>query len=776
MRWMFIAEDAWADLILTSLFCTSTVDESEESKFMTTAMAFRHAPLAIASALALVAPVWAQADATTTQQTTSESTLSEVQVLGTAEDELRQSLGVSVITADDLMRRPPANDLSEILRTQPGVNLTGASSTGAYGNQRQIDLRGMGPENSMILIDGKPVQSRQASLMRHSGERDTHGDTNWVPADQIERIEVIRGPAAARYGSGAAGGVINIITKRPTDKLSGSVTTYFSKPESSEEGQGTRRLGFNLSGPLSDKLTFRLYGNVAKTDADSPSINESAGTTAAGREGSRNKDVNGLLSWQLTRDQQLDFELGYSRQGNIYTGEYLNSANSLMNELAEEGSEVRRTYRQTASITHKGRWDGLGSSRVIFQYENTRNSNCVKGTAGGPEGQCTSPLQFSEAEQKSYFLNGELYTPFKLAGLNQVLTTGLEYRHEQLNDPSAIQQSAPTGVTSSTDSSSSSSTFAAYLEDNIEITRALTVTPGLRFDHNSQFGNNLNPSLNANYELTSEFTLKGGIARVFKAPNLYQSNPGYWYTTRGNGCPSGVTGPCYIQGNADLEAETSVNKEIGVAWNNHRGWDASLTYFRNDYKNKIVADMYSQTVTDNSSYRYFKWYNAGKALIHGLEGSFTIPLLGESGSRLKLINNLTWMFQNKSKETGQPLSIIPKYTLNSTLDWRATDKLSAQLTATLYGRQKPRTLNMKGLTVSGDAARELGTYALFGINGTYQFSKNYRLGLGISNLLDKQVKRASSQSSSATSTTAGAGALTYNEPGRAYYATFTASF
>ena len=133
------------------------------------------------SAVALAAHSLVFAQGTTAPDTAA--TLSEVRVLGTAEDEARQALGTSIITAEDIARSPVSNDLSEIIRTMPGVNLTGAGSSGAYGNQRQIDLRGMGPENTMILIDGKPVMSREAAQMRRTGERDTRGDTNWVPAE-----------------------------------------------------------------------------------------------------------------------------------------------------------------------------------------------------------------------------------------------------------------------------------------------------------------------------------------------------------------------------------------------------------------------------------------------------------------------------------------------------------------------------------------------------------------------------------------------------------------
>ena len=69
-------------------------------------------------------------------------------VHGTAEEALKQQPGVSIITAEDIAKDPPVNDLSEIIRKMPGVNLTGNSASGSRGNNRQIDIRGMGPENT----------------------------------------------------------------------------------------------------------------------------------------------------------------------------------------------------------------------------------------------------------------------------------------------------------------------------------------------------------------------------------------------------------------------------------------------------------------------------------------------------------------------------------------------------------------------------------------------------------------------------------------------------
>lgn len=98
-------------------------------------------------------------------------------VVITAEAQVKQSLGASRISKHDLERMPVKSDISEIVRKMPGVNLTGNSATGQRGNNRQIDIRGMGPENTLILIDGKPVTSRNSVRYAWRGERDTRGDS-----------------------------------------------------------------------------------------------------------------------------------------------------------------------------------------------------------------------------------------------------------------------------------------------------------------------------------------------------------------------------------------------------------------------------------------------------------------------------------------------------------------------------------------------------------------------------------------------------------------------
>ena len=697
----------------------------------------------------------------------------------TAEKQLQQSLGVSRISKDDIDKRPAANDISEFVRTMPGVNLTGNTATGQRGNKRQIDLRGMGPENTLILIDGKPVNSRQSERISMRGERNTRGDSNWVPVEEIESITVLRGPAATRYGSGAMGGVVNIVTKKVSKEFKGQVNLYANQPQDSKEG-ATRRIGFNLSGPIiQDTLGFRIYGNLNKTDADAADINEGHGNdSAAGVEGVRNKDIAGRLQWKISPAQTLILDSSYSRQGNIYNGDTQNSnpRSALVNSLADSKAETARLYRSAYSLTHDGAWE-WGDTKNVISYERTVNSHLPEGLAGGPEGSYTG-LDFVQSRLKNLRFSSEANIPFKL-GVDNVLTVGAEFTDSKLDDPASNSQGfkdqgktdAFNGISATRGGKASQRNWAAYVEDNISLTDKTHLIPAIRFDHNSDSGSNWSPALNFSHQIGENWLVKGGVARAYKAPNLYQTNPDFILYTRGQGCPLNAPNSvrCYYMGNGNLKPETSINKEIGLEFNKN-GWQASATYFHNAYRNKIVIG--DQLIaTSNIGNWLLQWENTPKATISGIEGNLVIPL----HDTLKWSNNFTYMHKSEDYQ-GNPLSLVPKHTLNSTLSWTPNERFDANLTFTHYGRTKPRSvavnhLEQKGNPRAGVAAlssehsqTQVGSYGIWGINAGYNWNKRVAVRGGISNLFDKKLYRTT------------AGAQTYNEHGRAFYGSLKVSF
>ena len=690
----------------------------------------------------------------------------------TAEEQVKQSLGASIITEEDLDKLPVTNDIAEYIRRMPGVNLTGNSATGQRGNNRQIDIRGMGPENTLILIDGKPVNSRNSVRYGWRGERDTRGDSNWVPADAIESIEVLRGPAAARYGSGAMGGVVNIKTKKVTNEVHGSIEAFTNQPENSKEG-ATHRESFNLSGPiLNNVLSYRLFGNYAKTDSDAPDINPltANGNRAAGREGVENKDIAGRLAWQINDRQSLTFDASIGRQGNEYTGDIQNSnanatdPDSSFSNIAYVmgllGKETNTMYRDSYALTHEGEWD-WGNTKLIAQFDTTKNKRIPESLAGGPEG---SPNSFDKKTStlETTRFNAETNIPLSV-GLPQVMTLGIEWVEDKFHDPSSTVQVDNSGIVNlpSDRTNMESRIASAYIEDNFKVSDATDLVLGMRFDDHSESGSNWSPSLNITHRLGEYFTLKGGVAKAYKAPNMYQNSEGYLLFTRGNGCPdttATASGSCYLVGNANLKPETSINQELGIQFDKD-DVNASLTWFRNDYKDKITSgdEVVGTTTVGSTTYHLLEWTNIPKALIQGVEGSVTLKFDNASWT-----NNFTYMIDSVNKTTGNPLSVVPNYTINSIFNYDVTDKLDVNFVYTQYGRQKPRQFaETRNTTMNTTSVK---SYGIAGINTGYKFSDQFSTRVGISNIFDEQLLRDNDVNQS------------YNEPGRAYYASLKYNF
>ena len=690
----------------------------------------------------------------------------------TAGEQVKQSLGASIITDKDLEKLPVVNDISEYVRRMPGVNLTGNSATGQRGNNRQINIRGMGPENTLILVDGKPVNSRNSVRYGWRGERDTRGDSNWVPADAIESIEVLRGPAAARYGSGAMGGVVNIKTKKVTNEVHGSVEVFTNQPENSKEGSSHRE-SFNLSGPIiKDVLSYRLYGNYNKTDADAADINPltESGSRAAGREGVENKDISGRLAWQINDQQSLTIDTSFGRQGNEYTGDIQNSnadatnPDSSFSNIAYVngllGKETNTMYRDSYALTHEGKW-AWGDTKLLAQFDKTKNKRIPESLAGGPEG---SPNSFDKKTSvlDTTRFNAEPNIPLDIF-LPQALTLGAEWVEDKFSDATSTVQADASGLVQlpSDRTHMKSRIASAYIEDNFKVTDATDLVLGVRFDDHSKSGSNWSPSLNITQKLGDYFTLKGGIARAYKAPNMYQNAEGYLLFTRGNGCPdttATASGSCYLVGNADLKPETSINKEVGIQFEKDIV-NASLTWFRNDYKNKITSgdEVVGTTTVGSTTYHLLEWTNIPKALIQGLEGSVSLDF-----GNINWTNNFTYMMDSVNKTTGNPLSVVPNYTINSIFNYDITDQFDVNFVYTQYGRQKPRQFAETRNTTMN--TKSVPSYGIAGINVGYKFTDQFSGRLGVSNLFDEQLVRNNDLNQ------------TYNEPGRAYYASLKYAF
>lgn len=443
------------------------------------------------------------------------------------------------------------------------------------------------------------------------------------------------------------------------------------------------------------------------------------------------------------------------------------------------GKETNRLYRQTYSVTWNGGWDNGITTSNWAQYEHTRNSRKGEGLAGGTEGIFSSD-QFSDIDLSDVMLHSEVSVPFDL-WVNQNLTLGTEWNQQRMKDLASNTQTfmggdIPGFTSTGRSPYSQAEIFSLFAEDNIELTDSTMLTPALRFDHHSIVGNNWSPSLNLSQGLGDDFTLKMGIGRAYKAPSLYQTNPNYILYSKGQGCYASITGTgCYMMGNEDLKAETSINKEIGLEFKRD-GWLAGVTWFRNDYRNKIEAGYapISQTGTSKVKTDIYQWENVPKAVVEGLEGTLNVPV----SETVNWTNNITYMLQSKNKETGDRLSIIPEYTLNSTLSWQIYQDVSVQSTFTWYGKQEPKKYNYKGQPVTGSEKNEVSPYSILGLSATWDVTKYVSLTGGVDNVFDKRHWRAGNAQTTGGDTgyMYGAGAETYNESGRTWYMSVNTQF
>ncbi len=608
---------------------------------------------------------------------------------------------ISVISAEELKKRS-YTDVTDALKNVAGVQIAGG------GVERSVMIRGMTAGYTLFLIDGRPVQGNDAF-----GLNGTQAGTpiNFLPPiEAIERIEVIRGPASSLYGSDAMGGVVNIITKRIHNEFGGSITAEYSMADSkndvNEDGYQTSAY---LNAPLiRDVLSLQLNGSFLHQDESHLIGEDDSGATDPRY---RRSNAGGKLGWNIDEQNLVTFNYNEGRQRR-----WANPGKSLPQaDDATFTDSIQRTY----AITHEGRYGNLLSDSYI-NYDHSENLSRLNATTG--EGIEYSVLTANT--QATYF-----------AG-SHALTAGLTHKYEKLEDGASSGLREPVVADANAVVEMDRYQNSLFLEDNWSLTDALTLTLSGRFDDNQAYGSEFSPKVYAVYRLNDNFTLKGGVTTGYKAPALRQSATDYGATSRG-----GV-----IIGNPDLIPETSVNRELGIGYENFDlGLSSTLTVYQIDYEDKInrtgricaqnVACTYNGTTYPAHQYGYTAYENVDEAELRGVE--FTLDY--------QILDNLTYRHsytytsteQKSGQYKGEPLNDVAKHMFNASLDWQASEKLNLWTQINYRGETSGRWQTGTSGSSSNGVTYPAYTFADVGL--VYKPSRDLSLKFGIYNVTNKEV-------------------------------------
>tara|TARA_Y100001949_G_scaffold165557_1_gene161412 strand:- start:20592 stop:22490 length:1899 start_codon:yes stop_codon:yes gene_type:complete len=541
----------------------------------------------------------------------------------TSHSELSAPASVSVVTREELEQRPVYN-LADAVKYLPGVHLNPSST---YGRQ-EIKLRGMDSDYTLLLVNGRRINSRDALSSNYANDFDLSS----IPMAAIERIEVIRGPMSSLYGADALGGVVNVILRQPTEESKAGIAYTYEHPTEGESGDSHKASGY-VSGSL---IENKLLGNLILETTDQAAwlSEQTVNPNTDAAEQRQATSAYGSLSWLLDERQTVDLDITHRKD----------DREAEWNNFGAVVQNIQEMERWSFGLGHTGNWDGF-NTRVRYYYENVElmDDSQIMTNLRGMKG---------DIEQKNHTVDGQV-TAF--LG-NHLLTLGSELRRTEL----AHNQNL--GSETEVDQK------AVYLQDEFSI-GDLDVTLGGRLDDHDSFGSEFSPRAYGVYNLTDNWVIKGGVGRSFKAPSIYQSDETYGVLA--------CRGMCTLVGNPNLKPETATSYEIGTLYQNERV-EAGIMLFNNDIDDMIITD------TWRVGYRpaVMTYSNVSKARVQGYELQGRYNLSDTIGLRA----NYTYS-DAEDRDTDEQLRNSPQHVANIGFDWQAMPDLGLNLDYQYTGSQ-----------------------------------------------------------------------------------------
>jgi iron complex outermembrane receptor protein len=512
-------------------------------------------------------------------------------------------VSVSVLGGAEIAARN-ATTLDEVLGVAPGVHLVGGQVNvrGSSGYSRGTGSR------VLVLVDGFPALSADVA------------DVKWdaIPVAQVDRVEVVKGAGSALYGTGALGGVINVLTKTPgetpetTVNALGGVYTdphypswkwtdrrlYFSGVDGSHS-RSARALRLLVAGARRYSTGFKENGRSSKYSGFGKfQYLFSPKTVATLILNGASEDHDVTIQWK-DRNQPLEVPDG-----------------------AVGDKTLSRKLNVNAQVDHLG--PGRAATRLRASLFRTWFDNDLEGRQAGSRA------------VKGW---GEAQTEFRVSQ-RVTLTQGAEATVDRVS-------SAP-----SLFGDRMSKNFGVYAQGDVEAWPALTLSAGARYDRSrrddGRIEDQVSPRLGLALRVSPRTTVRASLGRGFRAPSISEV-----YT---NSTFAGVP----IRPNPDLRAESSLTAEVGVARDFGAGVALDGAVFVSRYRDLIEARPdETQTV---------RFQNVSRGRIAGAE----VSLQADWRRAVRLTANATYLDAVEAFSGGGslPLPYRPRWVANATLTFR----------------------------------------------------------------------------------------------------------
>jgi vitamin B12 transporter len=473
--------------------------------------------------------------------------------------EIQVASSISVVTADEIADRQ-IQTLPDLLKDLPGLNVI---QTGGAGGQTSVFIRGTNSNHTKVLVDGIDVSDP-------SSPSGTFDFGQFLTQD-IQKVEILRGPQSGLYGSDAIGGVINVITK------SGSGPAQFTA--STEAGSFDT---FNQTAGVSGSLErFHYTANVEHYHSGATPVTP-LDLLAPGERRIDDYYDNLTGSTKLGFDVTEHFDVGliarYTDSHLRLTGENEDNFPLDFPDSAQSANDTRQYY--TRATAHLISYDGGLEQTLGIAYSNIKSFE-------------TSP----ENPESDFFgarVNADWQGTVRLAS-DEKLVLGAEHQREEMTVPLSASTTIDSG----------------YAELQSSIDNALFNTLSVRYDDNDRFGSKVTYRVAPAYVIQETGTkLKASVGTGFKAPTLsqmFQNFPDFDFFA-----------------NPNLRPETSLGYDLGFEQSILSGTVRfGVTYFRNNIKNLI---------TDNVDFTTD--INVGRAVTEGAESFVSYQPLRDLTFRL----------------------------------------------------------------------------------------------------------------------------------------------